>query len=204
MVSKSGLLIISSLVMGLAATTVGQTPAGSGGAARSPQAPPLLMSVSGFADGATIPDKFTCSAQPAPVSPAVHWSQVPPGTQSFVLLLHDPEPQHGGHLDDVTHWMIWNIPASATDLPEGVPVGATLPDGSHQVNALGQVGFRGPCAPAGPQHHYTWELYALDIKLSLRETATRAQVMQAVDGHVLGKAEWIGRFARPAAAAPVR
>jgi len=194
--------VIAILTLALTAAAAGQAPGR--GAARPPQAPPLQMSVTGFADGATIPTEFTCSAGPQAVSPAVHWSQVPPGTKSFVLLLHDPEPHPGKHLQDITHWLIWNIPGTATGLPQGVPAGATLPDGAHQLNQRNQPAFMGPCAPPGPQHHYTWQLFALDTTLDLPANASRAAVMQATDGHILAAAEWIGRYARPAAAPPAR
>lgn len=164
---------------------------------RAPQAPPLLMTLPGFADGSTVPMKYTCSAQPQAVSPEIRWSQAPTGTQSFVMLLHDPEPHPQRGINDVTHWMIWNIPGTATGLPESVPAGATLPDGSHQVVGIrGSTSYFGPCAPPGPNHHYTWELLALDTKLDLPETATRDDVMKAANGHVLGAAVWIGLFHR--------
>lgn len=168
---------------------------GSGG--RGPQSPPLLITIPGFADGSALPVKFSCSGQPAAVSPEIHWSQVPAGTQSFMLLVHDPEPHPGKGIMDITHWLIWNIPGSATGLPEGVPAGSTLPDGSHQVKGTRPTGsYAGPCAPPGPNHHYTWELYALDTKLDLPEDASRADIMKAADGHVLGAALWIGLFHR--------
>ena len=176
----------------------GGAPGGGGGrgGGRGPQAPPLLMTIPGFADGSTVPVKFTCSAQPAAVSPEVQWSQVPPGTQSFMLLLHDPEPRPAKGLTDITHWLIWNVPGTAKGLPEGVPAG-TLPVGSHQLKGNRPAGmYNGPCAPPGPNHHYTWELYALDTKLDLPEEATRADVMKAADGHILGAAIWIGLYHR--------
>jgi Raf kinase inhibitor-like YbhB/YbcL family protein len=126
---------------------------------------------------------------------------VPPGTQSFVLLMHDPEPVlNKGSKMDVTHWLIWNIPGTSTGLPEGVPAGE-LPDGSRQVS-LRSNAYMGPGAPPGPYHHYTFELYALDIKLEVPQgtpqeaAATRTAIVNAMDGHVLGKAVLVGRFHR--------
>jgi hypothetical protein len=103
--------------------------------------------------------------------------------------------------EDQVHWLVWNIPASATGLPEGVPRGATLGDGSRQISATGPV-YRGPGAPAaGPPHHYVFELYALDTKLDVEpgEDAFEARrvVMEAIQGHVLGKAVYLGMFRRP-------
>ena len=101
---------------------------------------------------------------------------------------------------DVTHWLIWDIPATATGLKEGIPPGE-LPDGSRQVS-LRANGYMGPGAPPGPYHHYTFELYALDTRLDVAQgtpqeaASTRVGVVNAMDGHVLGKAILVGRFHR--------
>ena len=114
--------------------------------------------------------------------------------QSFALLLHDPEPHPRGSIYDITHWFIYNIPASTTELAEGVPNG-DLPDGTKQLKgARGFAGYFGPCAPPGPNHHYTYQLFALDTKLDLGPDATRADAEKAMDGHILGSAEVIQLF----------
>ena len=166
-----------------------------------PRPPPLLMTTTAFEDGGVIPDKYTQAGSPMSPSPELKWSQVPMGTQSFVLLMHDPEPVlNKGSKMDITHWLIWNIPGTATGLPEGVPAD-TRPDGSRQVS-LRSNGYMGPGAPPGPYHHYTFELYALDIKLDVPQGTpqqaadTRNAVINAMDGHVLGKAVLVGRFHR--------
>jgi Raf kinase inhibitor-like YbhB/YbcL family protein len=187
------------LAMGIALAGSAQQRGMRGGPGRrGPQYPPLRMTVAGFPDGSVIPTRFTCVAKGNGESPAVHWTDVPPGTQSFILLVHDPEAHPGRGVMDVTHWMIWNIPGTAKGLPQGVPAGDTLPDGAHQVrrgnNPVGR--YFGPCAPPGPNHHYTWDLYALDIKLDLPATATREEIMNAANGHILSAAEWIGLFHR--------
>jgi hypothetical protein len=192
-------LLLSGLVtLALAATGSAQQ-----GRGRGPQVPPLLLTVHGWDDGSEVPLKYSCSGQPKGISPAMDWKQVPPGTESFLVLVHDPEPHPGKGLTDITHWLIWNIPGTATGLPEDVPAGATLPDGAHQMTrgngANAAAAYGGPCAPPGPDHHYTYELWALDTKLDVPETATRADVMKAADGHILGAAEWIGKFHRTAA-----
>jgi len=174
----------------------GAPPAGGQGRGRGPQTPPLLMTTTAFEDGGVIPAKFVGQMG---VSPELKWSQVPMGTQSFVLLFHDPEPVLNKGLMDVTHWLVWNIPATATGLNEGVAQGAELPDGTRQVS-LRANGYMGPGAPPGPYHHYTFELYALDTKLTVPQAtpqqaaATRTAVMQAMEGHILGKAIIVGRF----------
>jgi Raf kinase inhibitor-like YbhB/YbcL family protein len=188
----------------IAAAQQPATPAPGGqarGAGRGPATPPLIMTSAAWEDGGVIPDKYTQAAGPTAPSPELKWSQVPPGTQSFVLLMHDPEPVLGkGSKMDITHWLVWNIPGTATGLPEGVAAGE-LPDGTRQVS-LRSNGYMGPGAPPGPYHHYTFELYALDTKIDVptgtpqEAAATRTAIVNAMDGHVLGKAVLVARFHR--------
>jgi len=181
-----------------------QQPAG-GAAPATPAAPAMVLTVQGFPDGGQIPVRFSQAAPGAApgegTSPAMSWTNVPAGTQSFVLNMRDLDVARNRTTDDQAHWVVWNIPAAATGMTEGQPRGAQLPDGSFQISATGQV-YRGPGAPAtGPQHHYMFEIYALDIKLDVQPTAdafeTRANVMRAMQGHVLGKAVYGGLFRRP-------
>ena len=164
---------------------------------KGPAGPGLTLTSPDFADGAEIPAKYT-QADANPVSPKLEWTNVPPNTATFVLILHDPDVALQRKTDDVLHWMIFNIPGSAKELPGNVPPNATLPDGTVQAkNLRGGVGYMGPGAPApGPHHHYTFELFALDTKLDLGPDATRADVMKAMDGHILGKGVLVGRFHR--------
>ena len=168
-------------------------------------APPMTMTVAGFADGSQIPVKFSQAADGvAPgegTSPAITWQNVPAGTQSFVLNMHDMDVARNKTTDDQAHWVVWNIPATATGLPEGVAKGSQRPDGSFQISATGPM-YRGPGAPAnGPMHHYMFELFALDTKLDVQPAAdafeSRANVMKAMQGHILGKAVYGGLFRRP-------
>src|SRR6266850_7065829 len=176
-------------------------PAGQRGGGRGPATPPLIMTSPAWEDGGVIPDKYTQAAGATSPSPELKWTQVPMGTQSFVLLLHDPEPVLAkGSKMDITHWLIWNIPGTSTGLSEGVAQGE-LPDGSRQVS-LRSNAYMGPGAPPGPYHHYTFELYALDTKLEVPQgtpqeaAATRTAVINAMDGHVLGKAVLVAKFHR--------
>jgi Raf kinase inhibitor-like YbhB/YbcL family protein len=185
----------------MATAAFGQQPAAGGQRAGGPPNPPLIMTTTAWQDGGVIPDKYTQAAGPQAVSPALSWSQVPPGTQSFVLLMHDPEPVlNKGSKMDITHWLVWNIPGTSTGLPEGVAAGE-LPDGTRQVSLRANA-YMGPGAPAGPYHHYTFELYALDTKLEVPQgqpqqaAQTRQAVVDAMDGHVLGKAVLVARFHR--------
>jgi Raf kinase inhibitor-like YbhB/YbcL family protein len=176
-----------------------------GAAPGPPAAPPMTMTVPGFSDGGQIPVKFTQAAPGVAtgegLSPAITWSNTPAGTQSFVLNMHDMEVVRNKTTDDQAHWVVWNIPATSTGLPEGVPKGSQLADGSYQISATGTM-YRGPGAPAnGPPHHYMFEIYALDTKLDVQPTAdafeTRTNVMKAMQGHILGKAVYGGLFKRP-------
>ena len=159
--------------------------------------PGLTLTTPAFADGDVIPDKFTQNAT-RPVSPRLEWTNVPANTVSFALIMHDPDTAPQKRTEDILHWMAFNIPGTARELPEGVPAAATLPDGTIQAKSFrGAVGYMGPGAgAAGPYHHYTWELYALDIKLELTPDATRADVLKAMDGHVSAKVATVGRFHR--------
>src|SRR5580765_7359707 len=172
----------------------------------APAAPPMSMTVAGFADGGQIPVKYSQAAPGVAVgeglSPAITWTNVPAGTQSFVLNMHDMDVARNKTTDDQAHWIVWNIPGTATGLPEGAPKGAKLADGSFQFSATGQM-YRGPGAPAnGPPHHYMFELFALDTKLDVQPAAdafeSRTNVMKAIQGHILGKAVYGGLFKRPA------
>jgi Raf kinase inhibitor-like YbhB/YbcL family protein len=188
-------LVIGTIL--LAAGAFGQgPPAGGGGRGRGPAVPGLALTSPDFEDGAVIPNKYT-QADPMPVSPKLEWKNVPTGTVSFVLLLHDPDVALGKKTDDVTHWLAFNIPGTATELAGGQSADAKLADGTIQAVNLGRrVGYMGPGAPAPPYHHYTFELFALDTKLDLGPDATRDQVMVAIQGHILGKGVLVGRFHR--------
>jgi hypothetical protein len=169
------------------------------GRAGAPPAPPLTLTTTAFPDGGVIPDRYTQAGEQ--VSPALAWTNTPAGTVSFVLNMRDPDVARNKTSDDQVHWLVWGIPGSATGLPEGVPKGPTLADGSQQISATGQV-YRGPGAPAtGPRHHYTFELFALDTRIDVKPGAdaweTRTAVYAAMQGHILGKAVYVGLFRRP-------
>jgi len=178
---------------------------GGGAAPTAAAAAPMTLTIPGFPDGGQIPVKFSQAAPGVATgegtSPAISWANAPAGTQSFVLNMHDMDVVRNKTSDDQAHWVVWNIPATATGIAEGAPKGAQLPDGSYQISATGQM-YRGPGAPAnGPMHHYMFEIYALDTKLDVQPTAdafeTRANVMKAMQGHILGKAVYGGLFRRP-------
>ena len=191
--------IVIALALSLVAQDAGR--GGKGGAAPAP----MILTIPGFPDGGQIPVKFSQAAPGAApgegTSPAMTWTNAPAGTQSFVLNMHDMDLARNKTTDDQAHWVVWNIPATATGFPEGVPKGSQMPEGSYQISATGPM-YRGPGAPAnGPFHHYMFELYALDSKLDVTPSSdafeTRTKVVNAMQGHILAKAVYGGLFRRP-------
>lgn len=183
------------LVAVITAVAVGAAIAQDKGKGRAPAGPGLTLTSPDITDGGIIDDKYSAKT-PMAKSPKLEWTHVPNGVVTFALLFHDPDAAPGKRVEDVTHWMAFNIPGTARELPGGVPAEATLPDGTVQIkNTRGAVGYMGPGAgAAGPYHHYTFELFALDTKLDLGPDATRAEVMKAMDGHVIAKGVLEGRF----------
>jgi len=194
------LAFTAALLMAACGTALAQTPAAAP-AAPALRAVGMQLSSSDFQDGGIIPDQFTgkvnvAGQPPKAISPALSWTGTPAGTQSFVLIMHDPDVMVGKGTTDNLHWLAFNIPGTATSLPQNVPTTATLPDGTIQPRNRTSFGFQGPGAPAPIYHHYTFSIWALDTKLALTETATRDDVMKAMDGHVLDKGFLVGRFHR--------
>jgi len=143
-----------------------------------------------FSQGGEIPVKYTCKGED--LSPPLSWSGVPEGAKSLVLICDDPDAPRGTFV----HWVVYNIPSSASGLPEGVPAEPSLEDGTLQgTNHFGKIGYGGPCPPPGPAHRYFFKLYALDTTLELPPGATKEQVLKAMEGHVLAETELVGTFA---------
>ncbi|HEX5226436.1 MAG TPA: YbhB/YbcL family Raf kinase inhibitor-like protein [Bryobacteraceae bacterium] len=158
---------------------------------------PLKITVSGYSDGGEIPEKYTCAAKPPGGSPQIEWSGAPSGTMSIALIFHDGDVHPGKSFDDVTHWIAWNIPASATSLAADQKTEAEMPDGMRQGKNIAQrVGYMGPCPPPGLPHHYTLELYALDSKLDIPSTSGRDELQKAMGGHILASGVYNGQFHR--------
>lgn len=187
---KVSLLLSVLLATAGAGLAIAQAPA-------APAAPGLTLSTPAFPDGGVIPNKFS-QAEAKFVSPKLEWSNVPANTVSFALVTIDPDTALNKTAEEVTHWLAFNIPGTARELPEGVPNTAQLPDGTIQgKNRRGEPGYLGMGAgAAGPYHHYTFQLYALDAKLELGPEATRADLEKAMSGHILAKAVMVGRFHR--------
>jgi Raf kinase inhibitor-like YbhB/YbcL family protein len=171
----------------------------------APRPTPMVLTTTAWADGQQIPVRYTQAGEQ--VSPELKWTNVPAGTVSFVVNMLDPDVAVNKTPEPQPHWIVWNIPANATGLPEGMKPGAELPDGIRQISASGPQ-YRGPGAAAnGPLHHYTFEVYALDTKIDVSPSTNAAQVaaavetrqavMKAMQGHVIGKAVYVGLFRRP-------
>jgi Raf kinase inhibitor-like YbhB/YbcL family protein len=188
--------IATLVLISAAAGAMAQTPTAP---APTPTKPRLTLTTDAFEDGGIIPKKFTMAAEATPVSPKLTWTYAPEGTVSFALILLDPDTAPMKKTDEVLHWLIFNIPGTARELPEAVPAQAKLADGSIQgLNQGKKVGYVGMGAAAvGPYHHYTFKLFALDTKLALGPDATQSDVMKAMDGHILMKGVLVGRFHRP-------
>jgi Raf kinase inhibitor-like YbhB/YbcL family protein len=150
----------------------------------------INLTSSAFAPDSMIPSKYTCDGED--ISPPLAWDTVPEGTKSLALISDDPDAPMGTWV----HWVVYNLPAAARSLPENVPPYAVIEDGGEQgTNDFGNTGYGGPCPPGGT-HRYFFKLYALDTELSLSGKARKKDVEKAMQGHVLGQGELMGRYRR--------
>jgi Raf kinase inhibitor-like YbhB/YbcL family protein len=151
----------------------------------------FALTTTAFVEGGEIPRKYTCDG--ADLSPALHWNDVPADAQSLALIADDPDAPVGTW----THWILWNIPAVVTGLPEGVPKVQTIENGALQgKNDFKRVGYGGPCPPPGKPHRYFFRLFAVDAKLDVKEGAGRKELEAALKRHILSQAELMGTYER--------
>ena len=144
-----------------------------------------------FEEGADIPRKYTVDG--TDTSPPLAWINPPRQTQRFVLICDDPDAPMGAWV----HWILYNIPADADMLPEAVPPKRELPNGARQgLNDFKKLGYNGPAPPPGPAHRYVFKLYALDTALNLAAGATKAELLEAIQGHILAEAQLTGMYGR--------
>lgn len=172
---------------------------GMGSAVAQQNAPPpskFKLMTSAYSEGSMIPAQYSCADKNAS-TPALQWSNPPDGTASFTIILHDTDAAPGKNSMDVTHWIFWNVPGTSTLLAAGIKPDSS-PDGIMQgKNVRGVNGYQPPCPPPGANpHHYIFEIYALDTKLDLPAGSSRADLLKAMDGHVIGKATYVGIFGR--------
>jgi Raf kinase inhibitor-like YbhB/YbcL family protein len=155
---------------------------------------PMELTSTSFNDQGEIPAKHTCDG--LDTSPALKWSNAPDGTKSFALIVDDPDaPDPANPKMTWVHWVLYNIPATAGSLPEGVRE-KDLPKGTLQgLNDWKKTGYGGPCPPIG-KHRYFHKLYALDVVLPDLKHPTKAELEKAMEGHVLSKVELVGLYQR--------
>jgi Raf kinase inhibitor-like YbhB/YbcL family protein len=145
----------------------------------------FALESSAFENAQAIPDRHTCEGED--ISPPLRWTNVPDGTRSLTLVVDDPDAPNGVF----THWLAWGLDPAAGGLGEGEPAP------SEGRNDFGTTGYRGPCPPPGHgRHRYLFRLYALDTPLGLAADAAKAELEQAIEGHVLTSAELVGTYER--------
>lgn len=152
---------------------------------------PLKLTSPAFKEGEPIPKKYT--GEGLDLSPPLQWIEAPGSAKSFALICDDPDAPMGTWV----HWVIYNIPAEAKGLPEAVPVKEELPDGTRQgKNDFRKIGYGGPMPPPGKIHHYYFNLYALDTIVDLPKPGTKADLLKAMRGHIVGEAKLVGTYKR--------
>ena len=151
----------------------------------------IQLTSTAFAHEGAIPDKHTCDG--ADLSPELAWSGVPAGTASLALICDDPDAPGRTWV----HWVLYDLPAEAAGLPEGLSAEAETPGGGvHGENDFGRLGYGGPCPPGGKPHRYFFRLYALDTRLGLAVGASKQDVVDAMQGHILAWGELMGTYQR--------
>lgn len=208
---KNGLLAAAT-VLAFGIAMLAQPPAGApaggkggpgGGGGKGKGGPVFTVTSPSFVDGGEIPEKFTFRGENKSPQFDFHWVQggnevaAPEALQSYVIIFHDMENATAKGPEDTLHWSVFNIPGTAKSLPEGLGSG-DLADGTRNGPGIGAgrgaPAYFGPGAGPGPFHHYTFEFYALDTKLDLPANTTRPAILDAMKGHVIGKAVYGGRY----------
>ena len=211
---KRSIIIRLTLVASLG--TLAAQEGGNVGRSRPAVPMPMKVTIPAFPDGGMIPPKYA-NTPSGSLSPAIEWRGVPAAAVTLALILHDADvPSRpaasssiGSGPDDTLHWAIYNIPAKAAGLPEGVPHDLMLDDGSVQLKyvegvprlAIGKIGYFGPSPPPTSSpvlHHYIFDLYALDVKLDPTPN-TRDDLTKSMAGHVLAKGVYFAVYANPGA-----
>ena len=148
------------------------------------------LTSSAYLQGDPIPASYSCDGENT--SPRLTWSDPPAGTQSFALIFDDPDAPGGTWV----HWVLFNLPAEARSLPANVPPDPTLTNGAiHGSSSWGSIGYGGPCPPSG-EHRYFMKLYALDSALDVEEGATKEQLLEAMESHIVAETELMGTYSR--------
>ena len=150
----------------------------------------IKITSSVFTEGSMIPNRYTCDAED--VSPDLAWTGVPEGTKSLALICDDPDAPMGTWV----HWVLFNLPPDINELHAEIPPEKTLKNGArHGKNDFGRFGYGGPCPPSGT-HRYFFKLYALDTRIKLESGITKAQLLEAMNGHILDEGQLMGKYKR--------
>jgi Raf kinase inhibitor-like YbhB/YbcL family protein len=150
----------------------------------------IKVTSTAFEQGGMIPNKYTCDGQD--ISPPLSWVDVPDGTASIVLVCDDPDAPMGTWV----HWVLFDLPPDTQGLPESIPAVENLENGGrHGINDSRKLGYGGPCPPGGT-HRYYFKIYALDKLMNLPAGNTKAQLLKAMEGHILAEGELMGRYKR--------
>jgi Raf kinase inhibitor-like YbhB/YbcL family protein len=151
----------------------------------------FVLNSASLQEKGTIEEKYTCDGKD--VSLPLLWKDPPEGTKSFALIVDDPDAP----AKTWVHWVLYDLPADARELPEGVPPVRVRPDGSKQgINDFRRVGYGGPCPPAGLAHRYVFTLYALNSMTGLPAGSTKQELLRAIKGRTLAQTQLIGLYKR--------
>lgn len=143
-----------------------------------------------FEEGGMIPEKHTCDGMD--ISPALAWTSGPEGTKTFALICDDPDAPMGTWV----HWVLFNLPASVNELAEAIPPERELESGAKQgMSDFHKIGYGGPCPPGGT-HRYFFKIYALDAEVDLETGATKSDLLEAMEGHILAEGQLMGKYSR--------
>lgn len=152
---------------------------------------PIQITSPAFSEGAPIPAKYTCDGQD--LSPPLRWGGVPQGAKSLTLICEDPDAPVGIWV----HWLLYDLPPSITELPQGIPPKKIVLRGAKQgKNDFGRLGYGGPCPPRGSPHRYFFRVFALDAELPLSPGLSKRDLLQAMEGHILAEGALMGIYQR--------
>jgi Raf kinase inhibitor-like YbhB/YbcL family protein len=150
----------------------------------------ITITSTAFSEGSMIPQNYACDGED--ISPPLAWSGVPDGTKSLALICDDPDAPMGIWV----HWVLFNIPAHIMELPANIPPEKIIQNGAkHGINDFRKFGYGGPCPPGGT-HRYYFKLYALDTEINVEAGINKAQLLQAMEGHILAEGQLMGRYSR--------
>jgi len=150
----------------------------------------IKVSSTAFKEGELIPSKFTCDGEN--ISPQIAWTNFPKSTESFVLISDDPDAPVGTWV----HWVVYNIPASCTELKEKFPKDEKFDNGIMQgTTDFRKTGYGGPCPPSGT-HRYYFKIYALDVILNVKSGLTKKEILKEIEGHIIAEGQLMGKYKR--------